>query len=593
MLLEISDTGARHEDALSELSAARSAAARSAAAQSAAGRSAAIAADTCDWTIVIPFFNEAAFLPATLRSVAALQGSFRLILVDNGSTDGSGEVARRECAALGLRVKLIEESCPGKVHALRTGIAQVGTRFVATFDADTHYPPHYLVEAGKLLDKPGVVVAGAYFTHAHDWARRDAFTGAHIVAAGKLLGHQCHAGGAGQAFNTDALRRCGGFDANRWNLVLEDHEIIHRICQFGTMAYGMRFYCHPSPRPRDRASIRWTLYERLHYHFSPRSRQARFFYDFLGRRLRARKLSSQCIRESQYQHVGVDEQTDAEQVAVKDDQASRLVVCADDFGLTREISLSIAALARQGKLNAISCMSVCPGLETDAALLRSLPASVQIGLHLTLTDDQVPLTAMPRLAWNGKLPASSDLERQAFMRRLPLGEIRLEVAAQFDRFMDIFGRAPDFVDAHQHVHTLRGIREIILAETSRRAPRAWVRSCVDRTGAIFSRRFAVKSMINSFQSRSLRRAARNMGLACNDSFAGFYDFAGDYEALFPQFLEKPGSFHLVMCHPGGGDEPGDAIAPARRQEAAALHDMPIHEMAAARGLHFEAAAPTG
>ncbi len=534
--------------------------------------------EACDWTIVIPFFNEAGFLPATLRSVAALEGAFRLVLVDNGSTDGSGEIARQVCGELGLAFTLILEPCPGKVHALRAGLAQVRSRFVATFDADTHYPPHYLVAAGRLLDRPGVAVAGAYFTNAAQWQRRDAFTGAHIVAAGKLLGHQCHAGGAGQVFNTALLRRAGGFDPNRWNLVLEDHEIIHRVGQYGTMAYGMDFWCHPSPRERDRESIRWTLRERLAYHVTPRRRQARFFYDFLGQRLRARKLSSERMRERAFQQLGVAE------------QPARLVVCADDFGLTSEISRSIVALAGQGKLNAISCMAVCPGWTTDAPLLRILPRSVQIGLHVTLTDE-VPLTAMPVLAWDGHMPASNELERRALVRRLPLGEIRAEVSAQFDRFVDMVGRPPDFVDAHQHVHVLRGIREIILAETARRAPGAWVRSCVDKPASILARCFPFKAMVNAVQSRGVRKVAADLGLACNDSFAGFYDFSGDYETIFPQFLEKPGQFHLVMCHPGGGHGKADAIAEARREEAAALRSMPIYEMAAARGLHFEAATP--
>jgi len=544
--------------------------------------------ETCDWTIVIPFFNEAEFLPVTLRSVAALDGPFRLVLVDNGSTDGSSDVARQVCGALGIDFTLVTEACPGKVHALRAGLARVRTRFVATFDADTHYPPHYLVAAGKLLDKPGVAVAGGYFTHGPQWQRRDAFTGAHVVAAGKLLGHQCHAGGAGQVFNTEILRRAGGFDPNRWNLVLEDHEIIHRVGQFGTMAYGMDLWCHPSPRERDRESIRWTLRERLAYHFAPRSKQARFFYDYLGRRLRARKLSSERMRERAFHQVGVAELPIQNSPA--QNPPGRLVVCADDFGLTGEISRSIVALAGQGKLNAITCMSVCAGWERDAPLLRILPRSVQIGLHVTLTDE-VPLTAMPVLAWNGHMPASGELERRSLVRRLPLGEIRAEVAAQFDRFVDIFGRAPDFVDAHQHVHVLRGIREIILAETARRTPHAWVRSCVDKPTAILARCFPFKALINAVQSRGVRRVAAGHGLACNDSFAGFYDFAGDYEALFPQFLEKPGQFHLVMCHPGGGHSQGDAIAQARRDEAAALRAMPIYEMAAARGLHFEAATP--
>jgi len=527
---------------------------------------------SCDWTIVLPFCNRSESLAATLACIAAQTAPFRLVLVDNGSTNGSSEVARRACSDLGLAYTLVHEPKPGKVSALRAGLAQVRSRFVATLDAGSHYPPHYLAEAGKLLGKPGVAAAGAYATQEPDWAPRDALTGLQIRAAGKLLPHQCHAGGAGQVFNTELLRKAGGFDANRWNLILEDHEIIHRVCQHGAIAYGMRFWCHPAPREQGGKAIGWTRYERLTYRLTSRAGQATFFYDVLGRRLRQRMLAS----ERGSAPAGVTQ------------EPPRLVVCADDFGLTREISEQIAALAAQGKLNAISCMAVCKGWERDAALLRSLPRSVQIGLHVTLTEEE-PLTAMPALAWNGLMPRSSELERRALVRRLPLGEIRKEVAAQFDRFVDIFGRAPDFVDAHEHVHRLRGIGDVILAETARRAPAAWVRSCVDRTASIWSRCFPVKATINSYQSRNVQRIAAEHGLACNDSFAGFYDFAGGYEEIFPQFLEKPGQFHLVMCHPGAGDSPSDALALARREEAAALRDMPIREMAAAHGLRFEAA----
>lgn len=101
----------------------------------------------------------------------------------------------------------------------------------------------------------------------------------------------------------------------------------------------------------------------------------------------------------------------------------------------------------------------------------------------------------------------------------------------------------------------------------------------------------MKALVNAVQSRGVREAARRFGLRSNDSFAGLYDFSGDYAALFPKFLEAPGDFHLVICHPGSGRRPNDTIAQARLSEAAALCQLPVHEMAAARGLRYEAAAP--
>ncbi|WP_375397171.1 ChbG/HpnK family deacetylase [uncultured Sphingomonas sp.] len=251
------------------------------------------------------------------------------------------------------------------------------------------------------------------------------------------------------------------------------------------------------------------------------------------------------------------------------------------------MSETIADLARKGKLNAISCMAVMPGWPADSALLNDLSDTVQVGLHLTLTGER-PLTAMPMLAPNAVLPGINALGRRAGRRRLPLDEIAAEIAAQFDAFRAATGRPPAFVDGHQHAHALGGIREIVLAETARRAPGAWVRDCTDRALAMLARPFPGKAIASAYHSRGLRAAAAAHGLSCNDSFAGHYDFTGDYRALFPRFLHRPGTMHLVMCHPGAGMRPGDTIAAARPKEAAALRDWSIADMAAMEGLAFPA-----
>lgn len=266
---------------------------------------------------------------------------------------------------------------------------------------------------------------------------------------------------------------------------------------------------------------------------------------------------------------------------------SRLILCADDFAFSREVSETIAELAAAGKLNATSCMTLMPGWMRDAELLRALPPGVEVGLHLTLTGER-PLTAMPRFAPDGMMPEIDPLARLAARRELPLEEIAGEVAAQFDAFVAAMGRAPDFVDGHQHSHALPGIRDIVLFETANRAPDAWVRDCVDRLGAMLARPFAGKAIGSAYHSRGLRRAAARYRLRCNDSFAGHYDFASDYRALFPRFLRRAAGMHLVMCHPGAGVRPGDAIAQARPREANALRKWSIADMAAAEGLAFSA-----
>ncbi len=265
----------------------------------------------------------------------------------------------------------------------------------------------------------------------------------------------------------------------------------------------------------------------------------------------------------------------------------RLILCSDDFAFSRDVSETIAQLARNGKLNAISCMAAMPGWPADGLLLHDLPPQIEIGLHLTLTGER-PLTEMPVLAPQGALPGINALHRAAQRRRLPLDEIAAEVDAQFDAFIDAMGRPPAFVDGHQHAHALPGIRDIVLAATATRAPLAWLRACADRPLAMLARPFRGKAIASAFRSRGFRAAAAAYGLTCNDSFAGHYDFATDYRTLFPRFLRKPGATHLIMCHPGAGDRDGDDIATARRLEAGALRTFPIAEMASAAGLTFSA-----
>ena len=256
-----------------------------------------------DWNVLVPFFNESTCLVSTLESLAAQTVRPRIILIDNGSTDGSAAIARAACHRLRLDHELLTEARPGKVAALATGLTRVTSPYVATCDADTWYPPHYLAEAQRVLER-GHAVAGAFFVPAAADAGTRRREGRRIATTALLLRGQCHTGGAGQAFRTDVLRRAGGFDPRRWGFVLEDHEVIHRVMKHGSMRYAARLWCSPSPRDRDRASIRWTLAERLLYCVAAPVAGDWFFYRFLAARLRGRRLTSERIRERPFQDVG-------------------------------------------------------------------------------------------------------------------------------------------------------------------------------------------------------------------------------------------------------------------------------------------------
>lgn len=266
-------------------------------------------ADPPAWTFAIPYYNEADFLPATLASlIAQTLRPFRLILIDNGSTDGSAAIARAAMAGVaGIETVHLSESRPGKIHALEQLLDHVDTRYLALGDADTLYPPHYLAQAQAVLEAGGARVVAAMAIDVYGdpearGARCRRFVYPRVIA--RLLPRQCHTGGYAQCFRADALRRAGGFSERLWRYVLLDHEIMQRVFKQGAARYHPDLWCRPSPRRSDRSTVRWTLFERLIYHATPFAAKDWYFYRFLAPRLARRRLGHLNLRAKSWEQPG-------------------------------------------------------------------------------------------------------------------------------------------------------------------------------------------------------------------------------------------------------------------------------------------------
>lgn len=258
-----------------------------------------------------------------------------------------------------------------------------------------------------------------------------------------------------------------------------------------------------------------------------------------------------------------------------------LTLCADDFALSPAISQAIAGLAWRGCINAVSCMTNQPGWPADARLLDGVESvrcgalgPVQVGLHLALAGER-PLGPVGGTLPDGRLPGADRLLVLALTGRLDLAGIAAEIDRQFAAFRAARGKAPDFVDAHQHVHLYPGIRRLVIEATLRHAPQAWVRVPGDRLAAMLARPFAGKAIGSALHAAGFRRQLRRAGLRSNDSFAGHYDFAGSFSRHLDAFLRHGAATHLVMCHPGSGAAAGDPIARAREEEDTILAAMPL------------------
>jgi len=247
----------------------------------------------------------------------------------------------------------------------------------------------------------------------------------------------------------------------------------------------------------------------------------------------------------------------------------RIIVCADDYGLSPGINRAILELIARARINATSVMTVGPAFDRSAttALRDAADAGgCQLGLHVTLTAPFRPLTLhFGHLQSDTFLPLPR-LLGASLLRRLDREMLRAEIAAQLAAFQQMFGRPPDYVDGHQHVQSFPQVRDAFLEAVADAAPAAWIRQCGRGAGA---RRATadLKSVTLDMLSAGLRKRATKSGVLFNPAFAGAYDFTRepDFAELFGKFLDGLPEGGLVMCHPGFVDEVLLALDPLTRQ----------------------------
>lgn len=250
------------------------------------------------WSVIVPYFNERDYIAGSVKSAMTQAGtSLHLILVDNASTDGSEAVARELLAERpDLQVSYLREQKPGQIVALETGFAVVDTPFTAFWDADTHYPPHYLAEAERLLADGRHVVAQAADIYDPPDSVGGWITRVRLRATQKILSRNGHTGSFGQTFRTEALRKAGGPSSPDWPYVLYDHELMHRMFKVGRGTGSLALWAAPAPRRQASSHVRWTVFERLMYDFTPFALKDWFFYRFLAGRFEKRKMVQQNLR---------------------------------------------------------------------------------------------------------------------------------------------------------------------------------------------------------------------------------------------------------------------------------------------------------
>ena len=272
----------------------------------------------------------------------------------------------------------------------------------------------------------------------------------------------------------------------------------------------------------------------------------------------------------------------------------RLCVGVDDYGLHGGIDDAALHLVELGRVQSIGCMVGVSRWREAARRLAPLIVDTglrdrpDLGLHLDLTES--PLDAGLRRSHPRLLFAS-------YLRHSDRARIRREIDAQLDAFEQATGRAPDFVDGHQHVHQLPGVRDALLdalqtrarATNATNATKPWLRSTrrpvrnpLTPTTLVLAQRFK-PALIERLGNGALCELAQAAGYRHNASLLGIYGFDSDatgYARRLGAWLACAGDGDQLMCHPGRRLEAADPIAAARAVEYAVLSGPVFAELMA-------------
>lgn len=246
----------------------------------------------------------------------------------------------------------------------------------------------------------------------------------------------------------------------------------------------------------------------------------------------------------------------------------QVMLCADDYALHPNVDAAIVSLIDQGRLTATSCMTLSPNWKDAARLLTSeIQSKADIGVHLDFTEFKSELKH-----------TLSSLIMKSLGRRLPRSKLAEAINIQLSSFEDALGRAPDYLDGHQHVHQLPQIRDVLLQAIMQRysANLPWIR--ISRPPV----QDGIKARIIGLLGASgMAAQAGRHGLRHSKKLLGVYGFDLDsqsYRNSCQQWFAQAQSGDAFMCHPSTAAWPEDLIGQARVMEFDFLSSADFAEM---------------
>lgn len=231
--------------------------------------------------------------------------------------------------------------------------------------------------------------------------------------------------------------------------------------------------------------------------------------------------------------------------------ARRIIINADDLGLSPSVNTAIFDVFRAGNLTSATLMVNMPGTEDAVRRLKDHPG-LSVGLHFCLTEGNALTGTSGLTEASGAFRPRPELARRSLRGAVQAAEVQRELEAQLAA-MDRLGVKPTHVDSHQHVHMLPAVLSGMLPVLRERglAMRV-VRPPSSAVGAAWRRpKKVMKQLLNAYLAD---RACRRSGLRTNDLLVSIHDLdhTGPYQAsTYLELLAGTPQDALVevMVHP--------------------------------------------
>lgn len=274
----------------------------------------------------------------------------------------------------------------------------------------------------------------------------------------------------------------------------------------------------------------------------------------------------------------------------------KLIINADDFGLTPGVNRSVIELNESGALCSATLMATAAFFDDAVLLARGRPA-LEVGCHVLLVDAQPVLPPGEIRSLLGKdgrslRPSLGGFAADLHLGRIRAEEIEAEATAQIRR-LQAAGIQVSHVDTHKHTHLFPAVLRPLL-----RAARACGVGAIrnpfepgwaQRATPVASRLRKLEVAILNTQRRAFVRLVREAGLATTDGAIGVLatgtkDVQGAVRGLLAAVPE--GVWELV-CHPGYPDAELERVRTRLRGSRGQEHRT-LLEMVPSSGLQLGA-----